>query len=249
MQIVPGPVPCLVPAYLLTVMGSVIDMVGLRIYHTNLGTFQDMRQRLSGHVEVSLTEFGEGFRAPVDLKFDRSQVWERGASGGTFEPHFQIVDATGRPIQMPPALAALAAALAAGLCQPGPHCALGRGSSASPTSSPSHRAQRRERLEPQILDLQQQEGQLLAKDRSEKIPQVRNMMQEDEGDRLRPWSTTLPDPSFWLRFSEAHGEARGQQGVAMVSLRDMRFGGANPEAHTGQDERVEHRPRLPEARM
>ncbi|CAE7227831.1 GIP, partial [Symbiodinium sp. CCMP2592] len=53
-QIVPGSVPCLVPAYLLSDLGSVIDMCSMRIYHTRLSCMQDMSQKSSGHVEVCL---------------------------------------------------------------------------------------------------------------------------------------------------------------------------------------------------
>ena len=74
-QIVPGPVPCLLPAYLLTDMGSVIDMVGLNMFHTSLGVAQRMHRRDAGHVEVSITEFGKGFSMPNTASFGRSQVW------------------------------------------------------------------------------------------------------------------------------------------------------------------------------
>ena len=74
-QIVPGPVPCLLPAYLLTDMGSIIDMVGLNMFHTNIGVIQRMHRRDTGHVEVSVTEFGTGFSMPMSASFGRSQVW------------------------------------------------------------------------------------------------------------------------------------------------------------------------------
>ena len=74
-QIVPGPVPCLLPAYLLTDMGSVIDMVGLNMFHTNLGVIQQMHRRDTGHVEVSITEYGNGFSMHMAASFGRSQVW------------------------------------------------------------------------------------------------------------------------------------------------------------------------------
>ena len=69
-QIVPGSVPCLVPAYLLTDLGSVIDMSSMRVYHTHYNCMQYMLQKSSGHVEVSLTEFGQrGFSCPVTCGF------------------------------------------------------------------------------------------------------------------------------------------------------------------------------------
>ena len=74
-QIVPGPVPCLIPAYLLTDMGSIIDMVGLTLFHTTLGVTQQMYRRNAGHVEVCITEYGKGFSMPDAASFGRSQVW------------------------------------------------------------------------------------------------------------------------------------------------------------------------------
>ena len=54
-----GAVPCLLPAYMLPDMGSIIDMEGLQMYHTKLGIVQRMHQRVTGLVEVSLTERGQ----------------------------------------------------------------------------------------------------------------------------------------------------------------------------------------------
>eukprot|EP00439_Symbiodinium_sp_Y106_P086029 s529_g30.t2 len=82
-QIVPGSVPCLVPAYLLTDLGSVIDMRSMRIYHTHINCMQSMSQKHSGHVEVSLTEFGpQGFRVPLHAM---SALMEM-----TREPHLRV---------------------------------------------------------------------------------------------------------------------------------------------------------------
>ena len=49
-QIVPGEIPFLLPAYLLKEMGSVIDMPGERISHTSLFTVQKLLQRATGRV-------------------------------------------------------------------------------------------------------------------------------------------------------------------------------------------------------
>ena len=64
-QIVPGAAPCLLPAYLLTDMGSIIDMVGLTMFHTTLGVTLQMYRRSTGHVEVCLAEYGRGFSMVV----------------------------------------------------------------------------------------------------------------------------------------------------------------------------------------
>ena len=56
-------------------MGSVIDMVRLNMFHTSQGLVQRMHRRDTGHVEVSVTEFGGGFSMPDSASFGRSQVW------------------------------------------------------------------------------------------------------------------------------------------------------------------------------
>ena len=61
--------------YLLTDMGSIIDMVGLTMFHTTLGVTQQMYRRSTGHVEVCLAEYGRGFSMPDAASFGRSQVW------------------------------------------------------------------------------------------------------------------------------------------------------------------------------
>ena len=50
-QIVLGPVPCLLPAYLLTNLGSVIDMASANLYHTGIGVVQQMFRSMTGHVD------------------------------------------------------------------------------------------------------------------------------------------------------------------------------------------------------
>ena len=106
-QIVPGAVPCLLPAYLLTDMGSVIDMVGLNMYHTRLGVTQQMHRRATGHVEVCVTEYGKGFHMPSSASFGKSQVW----AGGPFPNPIRTADAS---ISMLASMETLLLALALG---------------------------------------------------------------------------------------------------------------------------------------
>ena len=77
-QVVPGNVPCLIPAYLLTQIGAVLDMTNLLAIYTRLHTFQYMSRRLSGHVEVSLCEFGNQWTVPATYSFLKSEVWGEG---------------------------------------------------------------------------------------------------------------------------------------------------------------------------
>ena len=106
-QIVPGAVPCLLPAYLLTDMGSVIDMVGLNMYHTTLGVTQQMHRRATGHVEVCIAEYGKGFHMPSSASFGKSQVW----SGGPIPTPIRTADAS---ISMLASMETLLLALALG---------------------------------------------------------------------------------------------------------------------------------------
>ena len=51
-------------------------MSAMKVYHTKVGCVQDMFQRSTGHVDVSLVEYGEkGFSVPMHVPFGRSQVW------------------------------------------------------------------------------------------------------------------------------------------------------------------------------
>ena len=67
-------------------MGSVIDMVGLNMYHTSLGVTQQMHRRATGHVEVCITEFGKGFQMPASASF--------GWSGGPFPNPIRTANAS-----------------------------------------------------------------------------------------------------------------------------------------------------------
>ena len=225
MQIVPGPVPCLIPAYLLTSMGSVIDMVGLKVYHTNLGTVQVMHQRLSGHVEVNLTEFGDGFRTPPRVTFDRSQVWERVASDDTFESHPRVVDAVGQPIPMPPALAALAAAVVVGLRQSGYDSVVGRGPSASTPSSPSPRTSSRTFRKTDHGPPPTGRPTFGPRQGIDEDWRGRGRLPATPGSPC--WSLQVPGPSApkLTHVSTQGHQARGKQGLVLVTMRDMRIGG------------------------
>ena len=74
-QVVPGEIPFLLPAYFLTELEAVIDMKHATIMYMALGVKQSMTRLSTGHVSVSIVEFGDGFRVPSDFYGTRSQAW------------------------------------------------------------------------------------------------------------------------------------------------------------------------------
>ena len=74
-QVVPGDIPFLLPAYFLTELEAVIDMKHATIMYMKLGITQQMQRLHTGHVAVSIVEFGSGFRIPADFSPQRSQAW------------------------------------------------------------------------------------------------------------------------------------------------------------------------------
>ena len=74
-QVVPGDIPYLLPAYFLTELEAVIDMKHATIMYMKLGITQQMQRLHTGHVAVSIVEFGSGFRIPADFSPQRSQAW------------------------------------------------------------------------------------------------------------------------------------------------------------------------------
>ena len=57
-QVVPGDIPFLLPAYFLSELGAVIDMKHGTIYYMELGVKQQLNRLPTGHVSVSIIEFG-----------------------------------------------------------------------------------------------------------------------------------------------------------------------------------------------
>ena len=75
-QVVPGNIPFLLPAYFLTSVGAVIDMEHSYIVYTKLGTSQHMKRLATGHVAVSIVDFGKsGFNVPANFAAPESQAW------------------------------------------------------------------------------------------------------------------------------------------------------------------------------
>ena len=74
-QVVPGDIPFLLPAYFLTDLEAVIDMKHATIMYMKIGVKQEMRRLSTGHVAASVIEFGNGFRVPTNFAFCKSQAW------------------------------------------------------------------------------------------------------------------------------------------------------------------------------
>ena len=238
-QIVPGPVPCLLPAYLLTDMGSIIDMVGLNMFHTNIGVIQRMRRRDTGHVEVSITEFGAGFSMPVSASFGRSQVW----SARPLPTPIRFANAC----DMRVSLEALLLALAIG--------GLDAGSQLPDDGGPAAGAPRRPTLSSSARALREtgaghaaeggraaggiKEGEL------DKEP-------DDPGCSRRSWGAATPGAAHWSKpvfgssastVANVHAlfdEPRLQQGLGLDQVFGMRSHRADSEADARPHDGMEH---------
>ena len=70
-QVVPGEIPFLLPAYFLAELGAVIDMKHGVIFYVDLGVKQTKNRLSTGHVSVSIIEFGDGFYVPVNFSAQR----------------------------------------------------------------------------------------------------------------------------------------------------------------------------------
>ena len=112
-QVVPGHVPCLLPVYLLTALGSVIDLQGLKMYYTRSGAVQELHRRPTGHVSADIMEFGANFNIPSAYRFESSEVW-CSRDGSVSSPELTVLHA-GQATSMPTTLAPLLAALGIGL--------------------------------------------------------------------------------------------------------------------------------------
>ena len=152
-QVVPGHVPCLLPAYLLMATGAVIDLKGLFIYYTRSGTVQELHRRPTGHISVNITEFSKDFYIPDTYRFETSEVW-CSRFGGASSQELTLQHAN-QVLAMPASLAPLLAAIVAGLRFAGHRSPSGGDPTAtsSRSSHPGYGARQR------ALELQQTESQ------------------------------------------------------------------------------------------
>ena len=157
-QVVPGEIPFLLPAYFLTELQAVIDMRNLVICYMAHSVHQRMMRMSTGHVAVCITEFGSGFNVPADFAGTRSQVWSVKANDVLHRPSVPYASSS----SMAGPLAALAAALV------GIHGAAGSAVCfmeviRTPQLRGVRRLQRqREELEQRSLALAQEEQRMLA---------------------------------------------------------------------------------------
>ena len=109
-QIVPGDIPFLLPAYFLSELGAVIDMGHSTIMYMSLGVKQKMKKMTTGHVAVSIVEFGTGFHAPHATWITRSTAWSKDPAPWT------TADLPHAPGRIAPAMGPVATLVAAALC-------------------------------------------------------------------------------------------------------------------------------------
>ena len=62
--------------YFLDQLGAVIGVSNLLIAYTRLSVVQNMSRRSSGHVAVTLCEFGQGWYVPATYDFLKSEIWK-----------------------------------------------------------------------------------------------------------------------------------------------------------------------------
>lgn len=237
-QVVPGDVPFLIPAYLLFQLGAVIDMHACLIAYTNIGAVQSMTRRSTGHVEVSICEFGKQWSVPQNYGFLKSEVWEpnpalpRGFS-------LELLDGALQARAMPPSLASLRAALLlcagrAGAGVPGAdhHAA---SSSTRSTACSSTRTSRtpgtcatttrtRNSGIYGILDSSTQEDH-----------DLRGPCRASAPSGGAPWAgeVSYADPSHVSDLPASGDQAWGELGVVLGEVSSVRSGGPDPQDAPG----------------
>ena len=88
-------------------------MTNLLIIYTSVNTFQYMTRRLSGHVEVSLCEFGKNWSVPAAYPFLKSEVWDQGpflTSPANLE--IAVLNGSRQAVPVPEAMASLCSSIA-----------------------------------------------------------------------------------------------------------------------------------------
>ena len=157
-------------------------MSAMKVYHTRVGCVQDMFQRSTGHVDVSLVEYGEkGFGVPMHVPFGRSQVW--GSEGS-------------EAAAMLASLAPIGAVLALGLCSAGTICLHGHGAPTPRSCRPSFGTS------PGAC---REKGARVAQDR-ERGPRHEQAREDHPGEELASGGRWRPAPTYqssWPRSSGA----------------------------------------------
>ena len=144
-QVVPGEVPFLLPAHMLTELKAVIDMQQFVIVYNDLCVYQSMVRMNTGHVAVNITEFAKsGFRLPAGVSGSSpTQVWKGKPQANLAEYSVGVFHAERRICALSPSVASLGLAIAVLCCQRAVeglvamHVASTRSTSTPPRSSTS----------------------------------------------------------------------------------------------------------------
>ena len=109
---VPGDVPCLLPAYFLTKLGAEIDIKTCQIVYTSVRAFQNMKFRDSGHVEVDMCDFGERWSIPQTYDFLKSELWDLDLKPSPLtDLLIRVFHGSGQVVQMAASVAQICVAL------------------------------------------------------------------------------------------------------------------------------------------
>ena len=228
-QVVPGDVPFLVPAYLLSELGAVIDMHACIIAYTAIGAVQRMTRRSTGHVEINICEFGNQWSVPQHYDFLKSEVWEPNPappSGFSIE----LLDGAHQACTMAPSLASLCAALLL--------CAVRAG--AGELRADHHSAS----IAPSTTV-----GCTTRNSRAEEDHDVRGLCRAASPHGRAPRTGEIPDsgsPSLTC-VPSPRDEAWCQFGLGLGEVSSMSPGGADPKASTEPAAALERGADLPKA--
>ena len=226
-------------------MGSVIDMVGLNMYHTSLGVMQQMHRRATGHVEVCITEFGKGFQMPASASFGKSQVW----SGGPFPNPVRTANAS---LSMLASMETLLLALALGGLDAGYQLVADGGAATRTPRRPTFGCEARTAGAPGLRHAAEGGSAFgsFEEDGSDKradpdIAQGRWRVEASGGSAPWPEPILGTSPPKLTDMSTQQSAPRLQPRLGMGKVRGLRGSGANPQAHSGQADGVELGARVP----
>ena len=255
-QVVVGHVPCLLPAYLLTKLGAVIDMCNLLAVYTEANTFQFMKRRLSGHVEVNICEFGKRWCVPETYTFLKSEVWDQGPLPTPLsELRVTVLNGSGQTLPMPSSMAPLCSAIVVFLLQSGQqHAGAGAFATSSSRTSPlgcSTRSSRTTGIAAAAAG-----GSALGRSRQPALPTSQSTGGGGQGLGTTTSCRTCGAEQVSDSCAQAYcqlpaqlPEAWGQCRVELGEMPDMRGDRANTQDGNFQDERVELHHDLPATRL
>ena len=258
-QVVPGWVPCLIPAYFLEQQGAVIDMSGLMIAYTRLSVVQSMNRRSSGHVAVSLCEFGQGWYVPATYDFLKSEIWK--VKGPFLKPSSELcvslLDGNQQEIPMPSAVEAVRLALVLCAGYAGARC-LRDNHDAAPASSSSTfgtatRSLRKEGAAAAAARTSALGGSWRTSELSASptCSSSRRSYRATASQGGAPWQEQVLDagPAVGSQLQSRGNQAWLQLGMGMDKMCSMQCGGTSSEDGPRRDEQVELDNDLPAAEL